>query len=125
MESLAQDQTKRILDFKTSDPSYILPSLQIISKHRGNWRRIQDELVRFARSLGSKASGENVVSAYVTPTLRNLRLVSGQGQTLELTPDGRQCLEAHSSGGEDAYLRRLGLQLILVDRDSGGHGLHS
>lgn len=75
--------------------------------------------MRAAEEVGWHATQGNIVSAYVTPTLRNLQLIEGSGSKLKLTSDGHQCLDAFRHGGESAFLSRLGLQIINIDRQSG------
>ncbi len=107
-----------ILDFK-AEPVYILPSLEVIHQHKGDWNKIREKVLEFARSHGSRATEENVVSAYVTPTLRNLRLAAGKHSSLRLTSDGVQCRNAYLDEGMPGFLKRLGLQLIMVDKWDG------
>src|SRR5947208_850811 len=92
-----------ILDFK-AEPAYVLPSLEIIQEGKGDWEEIRKKLIDYARSQGSRATSENVVSAYVTPTLRNLRLILGKYSMLRLTADGVQCLDAHRKSGMPGFL---------------------
>src|SRR5579864_8497832 len=120
MKSEVETRTKTtILDFK-AEPKYVLPSLKIVRENAGNWRVIRQKLSAYARSQGSDATEGNIVSAYVTPTLRNLRLASGKYSSLKLTSDGIRCLRAYEESGESGYRKRLGLQLIRVDAADGG-----
>jgi len=110
-------RTGTLLDFKAS-PAYVLPSLQVIRRFQGDWYRIRSELVRSIRALDSEANEEIIVSAYVTPTLRNLSLADGIRETFRLLPDGKQCLQSYDRRRLPGYLTRLGLQLINVDEST-------
>jgi len=111
------NQSNEILDCK-APPEWILPSLRVIEQHSGRWKELWFELVKVARELDSTAKEDNIVSALINPTLRNLRLAAGDGEELRLSSDGRQCLEAFRRGSIHQFQKRLGYQIIYVDRNS-------
>ena len=113
--SVDQRDRRRILDFK-GKAEYILPALRAI-RADGSWEKVKSSIVTDLRSLGSNALEENLISAYVTPTLKNLRLSEGDGPSLRLTPDGLQCV-ATADSDLSRYKRRLALQLLQVDEET-------
>lgn len=52
----------------------------------------------------------------IGPTLRNLGLIVGGGEDIVLTNDGNQCLDAYQRGKMAGYLKRLGYQIIQIDK---------
>jgi len=109
--------SRQLVDFKCP-PRLVLPSLLAISRNIGDWASIQDSIIGQARRVQLRAKEETIVSAYVTPTLRNLRLIEGEAGKMHLSSDGTQCLVEYRSKGLDGFKLRLGLQLILVDSES-------
>lgn len=86
--------------------------------NEGNWRMIWSGLVKVAKNDKSQANEDNIVSALINPTLRNLKLINGDGKDLKLTNDGKQCLAAYGQEGINGFKKRLGLQVILIDQSS-------
>ena len=110
-------RTRQLLDFK-GKPKYILPTLSDIQVG-GTWEEMDRRIIATLKGLGSEANDENLVSAYVTPTLRNLKLIEGKGDKIKVTADGRQCLEA-ALKGDSFYKRRLALQALQRDEATAG-----
>lgn len=107
---------RELPDFKWQ-PKLIFPSLKIISLNQGNWKKIWTELVKMAKDKGYNAHEDNIVSAYITPGLRNLKLAMGVKEKLHLTPDGKQCLQIYEKLGENDAKKRLGYQIIKMDEE--------
>jgi hypothetical protein len=107
------NQNKLLLDLKCP-PRWVRQSLCIISRS-SNFRETWNKLVKMALTHGSTAKDDNLVSAIITPTLRNLRLIEGDGDQIRLTSDGSQCLKEYELNGELGFKRRLGYQVVLVD----------
>lgn len=113
--SVGLKENRRILDFK-GRLEYVLPALKAIQAD-GSWDKVKSTIVEDLRDLGSNALEGNLISAYVTPALRNLRLTEGAGSSLRLTPDGLQCLVAAETDLTH-YKDRLALQLIQIDKET-------
>lgn len=111
-----QTEDRTLADFK-GKPEHILPALLAIKKG-GKWETIRSRIVASLQDMGSTAKEDNLVSAYVTPTLKSLRLTEFEGPRIDLTPDGVQCVEAFEQGGMQAYKRRLGIQLLEIDDET-------
>ena len=112
-------QNRKLLDFK-GNPKYVLPSLQIFKKNEVKWKVIQSQLIELAKSLKSNAQPIVVVSAYITPMLRNLNLIEGDGSKNKLTADAIQCLLAYDKDGINGFKKRLAYQLIKIDENNAG-----
>ncbi|AJW71062.1 hypothetical protein [Nitrosopumilus adriaticus] len=108
---------KELLDFKGS-PKIILESLQIFQKHPKQWEKIQQELIQMAIKKEIKAIPRVIISAYITPMLRNLKLIYGEGTDIKITNDGTQCIEAFLKNSEEGYKKRLAYQTIKIDEEN-------
>lgn len=109
------NQNKRLLDFKGL-PEYILESLLIIKNNRENWEAIKRELVKMVKRKESQASDEVIVSAYITPFLRDLELIEGNGNNILLTAAGNVCILANKKGGEKEFKKKLSQHVIDIDK---------
>ena len=109
---------KHLMDFKCP-PELIIPSLIEMGKNAENWVALKESLVHLAHELYFNASNENIISAYITPTLRNLGLVKGRGPNLELTSDGAAIRRAYEQGGEVNARKQLASLLYTLDDKNG------
>jgi len=110
-------ENKTLLDFK-GQPEFIHPSLEIFNEHEGNWKIIWEKLVKMVKEKKYRAKEDNIVSAYITPTLRNLKLIHGNGLQVKLTSDGKQCLNEYTNQGLTKFKKRLFHQVLKVDQQN-------
>jgi hypothetical protein len=99
-------------------PPEIVPKLVAILYDYADRREEVDRRMSEALRQISLASPRNLLRAYAAPTLNNLGLAEGAGESWRCSPDGKSLALAYKAG-EDEGLRRFGYLLYQKDDKDG------
>ena len=103
-------------------PPEVVPELvTILYEHAGNREQINRRMAQTLRQISS-ASPRNLLRAYAAPTLNNLGLAHGEGETWRCSPDGESLALAWKKPATG--LKRFGYILYQRDDKDGLQVIH-
>ena len=98
-------------------PPEVVPELvTILNEYAGDRKEVDRRMTKTLRQISS-ASGRNLLRAYAAPTLNNLGLADGEGETWRCSPDGESLALAWKK--KDTGLQRFGYLLYQRDEKDG------
>jgi hypothetical protein len=98
-------------------PEIVSELITILYDYAGDREEIDSRMAKALRRISS-ASVRNLLRAYAAPTLNNLGLAEGEGQTWRCSPDGESLALAYKKN-ETVGLKRFGYLLYQRDDKEG------
>ena len=112
------EHVTKIMPSLKARPEWIPWALMCIRDNMRDHKKMHDCITAHWRKVSQRTKApldRNALRGVFGPTLRHLQLIMGEGDKIELTPEGKNLLETHQKQGGSAFKRALAKHLVNLE----------